>query len=382
VNNATHREKDHIHERSPMAVITFDIKGFFDNLNHKRLKSKWKKILRVNELPKDMYAIFKNSTKYSYVKETELFEHFKERIYCKSKIGNITNKKVKRKFYLHDKRAIAFCRKGDIQEIRDAHLIHTRKEETEEDRIKGIPQGLPISSVLANLYMVDFDESVNKLVRSVGGKYQRYSDDIIIVCPLCIGQYIRKWVIEKIKEEKLEIEESKTNLYSFTLDCDGKIHCEHESKGENKKLEYLGFSFDGERILIKNASVSRFYHKMYSGVRRSVYHAIHIHNATKGKIFEGALIRKYTYAGAKKHKVYVRMKDKKFHLLDRPSFKGNFLSYVKKSAAIIGEEAINRQLRRCSNKLSKAMKQAKKNVTLSIWQHLLMQYNKYGQIYP
>lgn len=374
--------KENIRQNDPLAVVTFDIKGFFDNLNHKKLKSKWKKVIGVDELPMDMYAVFKNVTKYSYVKETELFDHFRNRIYCKSKTGCISCKKVRRRSYLRDKGAIAFCKKSDIPEIRNAHLIHTRKEEKEEDRIKGIPQGLPISSVLANLYMVDFDEAVNKTLKLVGGKYQRYSDDIVIVCPLCVGQYLRNWVIDKIKDECLEIEESKTNLYIFTSDGDGKVQCKHESKGENKKLEYLGFSFDGERILIKNASVSRFYHKMYSGVRRSVYHAIHIHNATKGTIFASTLIRRYTYAGAKKHKVYLRNADKTFSLSKKPSFKGNFLSYVKKSTAIIGDDAIGHQLRHCTNKLSKAMDKAKNDVVASILKRRQIQLKRYGRIYP
>ncbi|HEX8015252.1 MAG TPA: reverse transcriptase domain-containing protein, partial [Flavobacterium sp.] len=47
----------------------------------------------------------------------------------------------------------------------------------------GIPQGLPISAVLANLYLFDFDlDIVNRWVKPHNVYYRRYSDDIFIVC--------------------------------------------------------------------------------------------------------------------------------------------------------------------------------------------------------
>jgi hypothetical protein len=47
----------------------------------------------------------------------------------------------------------------------------------------GIPQGSPISDLLANIYLVDFDCEIQSLVSSVGGVYRRYSDDILIILP-------------------------------------------------------------------------------------------------------------------------------------------------------------------------------------------------------
>ena len=48
----------------------------------------------------------------------------------------------------------------------------------------GIPQGSPISAVLANIYMLDFDYEINKYLESIGGIYRRYSDDMVAICPL------------------------------------------------------------------------------------------------------------------------------------------------------------------------------------------------------
>ena len=47
----------------------------------------------------------------------------------------------------------------------------------------GIPQGSPISAVLSNVYMIEFDEQVKEYVSLNGGIYMRYSDDFLIVLP-------------------------------------------------------------------------------------------------------------------------------------------------------------------------------------------------------
>lgn len=47
----------------------------------------------------------------------------------------------------------------------------------------GIPQGLPVSAVLSNIYMTEFDAQLGSWVESVGGFYRRYCDDLIVVLP-------------------------------------------------------------------------------------------------------------------------------------------------------------------------------------------------------
>ena len=79
----------------PLSVITFDIKGFFDNLDHRLLKNMLKKILNVDSLSADWYQIFKHITNYSWVEEDKVFELFKNRIKCKSKNGTIKERKVR-----------------------------------------------------------------------------------------------------------------------------------------------------------------------------------------------------------------------------------------------------------------------------------------------
>lgn len=362
-------------EKCPLSVITFDIKGFFDNLSHQILKEKWKKTLNVEELSVDWYQIFKHVTKYSWVEEKDVFDLFKSRIKCRTRKGKISEKKILRKHYLRDKNAIAFCDKSDLRLIRAKGLIKSRPK-TEN---YGIPQGLPISATLANVYMQDFDLEAMRLLSMVGGIYRRYSDDIIVVCPLCVGKYVRRRINEMIESVKLTIESNKTNYYTFTV-VDGKVLCCHEKFGHSKTLEYLGFSFDGNRILLKNSSVSKFYNKMHKSICRALYFSVHINNKTKGKLFEHKLIKHYTGAGSRTHRKYKRVRCGKFVLSTQRSY-GNFLTYAYKSAKIMHSQFISHQVSRCSNKLNKKIQEAKKKIRAGLFAQALQQIDKYGRTF-
>ena len=277
--------------------------------------------------------------------------------------------------YLRDKCAIAYCMKKDIAEIRGKGLIRCKKEDN------GIPQGLPISSTLANVYMVDFDKEIKCFVGDNGGIYRRYSDDIIVVCPKGASNRIRDLIMHKIGDVSLTIETSKTNLYHFTKK-DGIVNCLHEKHGANDKLKYLGFSFDGNHVLLKNSSICKFYYKMHKSVMRSVYFAIHINNNTRGKMFERHLISRFTYAGANRHPVYRRSsKEKTFHRIKRRKTYGNFLTYVEKASRIMHEPKIKIQLKRCTGKLRKSISEGRMDICNGIHALEMRQLHKYGKIY-
>ena len=44
----------------------------------------------------------------------------------------------------------------------------------------GIPQGSPMSAILSNIYMLDFDKYCCELANNFGGIYRRYCDDKFI----------------------------------------------------------------------------------------------------------------------------------------------------------------------------------------------------------
>ena len=78
-------------------AIAFDIKGFFDNLNHRILRNAWMDILDVEKLPSDHFNVFKNITRYSYVDIVDLFEFFKDKIICDCK-NNKSDKSKEKSF--------------------------------------------------------------------------------------------------------------------------------------------------------------------------------------------------------------------------------------------------------------------------------------------
>lgn len=371
--------KEKLAVEKSLAVITFDIKSFFNNLDHKLLKRNWGRILGEEQLPSDEYAVYKNVVHYSYVDDLAVFKLMKNNIVCRKKNGDKIERKVKNKAFLRDKGALAYCLKRNISQIRKNGLIKTKSKDSEPN--KGIPQGLPISSVLANLYMMDFDLDVNHKLFEIGAVYRRYSDDIIVVCPKDKGEELKLWIQNKIKEVGLEIQDRKTNLYFFTREGD-KIKCEHSTDGTCKKLEYLGFSFDGNSIMLKNSSVGKFYYKMHKTLFRAIHYASHMNNSTRGKIFEHRLISRFTYAGSHPHQIYKRSADgKSFYTMNGMKTYGNYLTYVSKASAIMEEPKIKRQLRRCTSKLSKSIKQAKVQVSKNLYYKALDEFMRYGRTY-
>jgi retron-type reverse transcriptase len=201
-------------------AITFDIKSFFDNLNHKLIKDSWKRLLNYEELPDDHYNVFRNITKFSYVDIYDLFDEFKNELIAR-KNGNACKVAVQKLKFMRDKDIIAFCNTKDFNNrIRSKGLIKSNKKIKNEVgllefRNKGVPQGSPISSFLANLYLLEFDTVINHEIMSKGGMYRRYSDDIVIICNYEDGIYFRDMILANIKEFDLEIQIKKTNSFVF-----------------------------------------------------------------------------------------------------------------------------------------------------------------------
>lgn len=71
-----------------------------------------------------------------------------------------------------------------------------KKERENTINHKGIPQGLAISNILAEIYLSDMDEYMNKVVPF----YSRYVDDIMIILPRKANEM--KAVLRKILSKK------------------------------------------------------------------------------------------------------------------------------------------------------------------------------------
>lgn len=104
----------------------------------------------------------------------------------------------------------------------------------------GMPQGLSISNILANVYLMPLDEKHSKKTTY---KYYRYVDDILILCNEKETEQIKKEIIADCYKRGLPLHEE-TEGDSKT--ASGKI-----SEG----FSYLGYTFKPSGITVRNKSV-------------------------------------------------------------------------------------------------------------------------------
>ncbi len=239
-----------ISEHGPCTAIALDIKGFFDSLDHELLKRNWQAVIGQSRLPDDQYKLHRSLTKYSYVTRGVAFRAMG--INLKSRVAKRTVKRI--------------CEDDELQVLRDRNVIITNPH------AYGIPQGSPISALLSNIYMIDFDRLVHGEASGGGFLYRRYCDDIILVCPTTEVDRVKTIVYQLIEKSKLVIQPSKEDEVVFRYNEKQELRgynakLEREtSETRYKNLQYLGFDFDGTRIYLRPASIARFYHRMMSKV--------------------------------------------------------------------------------------------------------------------
>ena len=90
----------------------------------------------------------------------------------------------------------------------------TRTTEARDNR-RGIPQGSPISPLLANLYMRRFVLGWKKLglERSLGSRIVTYADDLVILCRKGKAEEASQRLREIMGKLKLTVNEEKTRIY-------------------------------------------------------------------------------------------------------------------------------------------------------------------------
>lgn len=341
-------------------VLKFDIKSFFSRLNHDKLKDAWAKLIDVELLPNDHYNVFKGVTRFSYILKDDLRLPYtigkKRSGFDEKKLSDLRKKGILAFFESpqHFREAVK------NKEIR----IHKYPFRDSTGSPVGIPQGLPISAVLANLYLLEFDlRIIEEVVKKHHAFYRRYSDDIIIICNRNDRKKIEKLVVELILESKVEMSPDKTEIFDFSLLDKNGIETLHSSKVSrfDKKIgvpfTYLGFEFYGNKTLIKSANLAKFYRRMIQSVknktkraydvslkkpnspiiiyRHQLYKSYTIYPLESNKIFEK---KKYLVRNDKGEFYYRSVEKKKKHT-------SNYMSYVKRASTIMSEPAIKHQIR-------------------------------------
>lgn len=142
----------------------------------------------------------------------------------------------------------------------------------------GVPQGISISNILANIYLNEVD---NKFKKYKGIMYFRYVDDILIFCK----QSKKSWVNEKIKSEICE---------KLVLSLNDKVNEGLLTKGFDYlgysyvkiKGNYYGFTVKESNILKLEASILKIF-KTYSHDKNSQQFIWNLNNRITGLVLDG-----------------------------------------------------------------------------------------------
>lgn len=255
---------EYIKEIKDCFCYAFDIKSFFDNIDHENLRLRWSCILATKNLPLDHYKVYKSITRYTYIHRDFL---------PKDEFGNLIK---------------PVCGTGsDLRKFRPQFKINQQR--------CGIPQGTQISALLSNIYMVDFDCIVANEIRKMSGIYRRYADDILIIVPTNLIN------VERLIEDSLRItsnnyltlNETKTEKIVFK---NGVIVPEISNK---PFLQYLGFIYDGKSLLIRSGTLSQYWRKLIRAARRKII--LSKKDKLQRGIFKNYLYSQYTQLGKYKN---------------------------------------------------------------------------------
>lgn len=349
---------DEIKNRTDMTgqtiVMAFDIKSFFSTLNHSFLYSKWAEIINQQELPADHLNVFNAATKFSFIYKNDLkgLGRGSQKKYDEKRLAEIRNKNGFRAYFESPKDFRTSIKEGKL------HIFQNEFKNSSGEKV-GIPQGLPISAVLANLYLLDFDKTIiQKLVENEKCYYRRYSDDIIIICTPEQMNFVNEVVTSEMQRQEVVISTEKTEVFRFQNTNEG-ISVYKRTGGEwiiNHPLNYLGFEFYGNKTLIKSTNISRFYRRMIYAVKNKSKLALKIAEKEGDKpiLFKRQLYRIYRnvdldHHSAKKNFLHFKKQDTgRFQMISDKSKKkpsGNYFTYAERAAEIMDEPGINKQVR-------------------------------------
>ncbi len=281
---------------APCRVMCFDVTGFFDNLDHQILKRRLAGVVGVDQkLSPDWFAVFRAVTSFRQIPLATLKGNaaFKDRFEARSRTPIATMAEV-----------IA----AGIKPLKNPNPY-------------GIPQGTPISAVLANLYMWPVDVAMKTACDRLGALYQRYSDDILVICQPDDEPVLEALLKSEIGKLKLNIKDEKTEKSLF-------------DPAHPQSFQYLGFNVSPEGAVIRPGSLGRQWRKARRSLRRTEEMGrMAIAAGKAGKIYTKKLRRRFSPVGPR-----------------------NFSSYARRAAKSLNSKAIIRQVRRLERMVDNSIK--------------------------
>lgn len=369
---------------SEVSVLAIDLKSFFSSLDHKILKAQWAKVLGKEELPKDHYRVFKACTNFNYVLLDDLrirkSRNGRKAPYDENKLSYIRKTKGFRCFFESNEDFRRTINEGNLPIYSNPF---SKKLPNGKPVKIGIPQGLPISAVLANLYLFDFDlEIVNRWVKSQDVYYRRYSDDIFIVCDKKLCNEIEEGINELEKKYEVKISKEKTEKFVFRNIVKGdktkRLECfrvNEDGKESSSAMSYLGFEFRGYHTGIKSTNLAKYYRKIISTVKRKskrINKLIQENPNTKRAIFKNQLRKIYNLPVKfkdgdlteeklkKKMRYNLVLNDRGFYefkFSERKNKKqANYLSYIKRCCDEFKTDSFQKQIKKSKHVANTAIR--------------------------
>lgn len=262
---------DEIDRLGNCVAVALDIKGYFENLDHGQIKRIWCDLLGVAELPADHYAVFKNITKYSFVDQRSTYRRLGY-----FGLRNLNGQMVDGFLMPFRDMPKQLCSNADFRaKICGGDPAHQPSLVQKNTLPHGVPQGAPISDLIANFYLLEFDRVMAEYVKVRGGRYMRYSDDILLILPggeTEASEAIAFAMTEVRKHgPELRIKEAKTCVALFRRVLGGMSfqHLpQHPDERAKNGFEYLGFRYDGRSVYVRDSTISRFYGKVAGAAKR------------------------------------------------------------------------------------------------------------------
>lgn len=295
-----------VRDRAPCSVFCFDVSSFFDNLGHDLLKAAWCELIGETRLPADHFAVFTAVTRYAYIQREALPQALTD--------GAARGKR--------------YCTAAEFRRLRNRGELRVARNLTG----RGIPQGVQLCAVLSNLYMLDFDQRVAAEIERRGGFYRRYSDDILIALPVrsVAGFCVEDFLQQALAERRLPLNANKTTRHRAVLEA------RERAPRVTPPVTYLGLTFDGDRVLLRGATLARFHRRITHAVQRARRRA----EASDGQrqLPRAKLRKRFTHVGRR-----------------------NFFSYVRPIESVLREhgfdspKALRRQLRRSQARLERLL---------------------------
>lgn len=292
-------------------VVVADFKSFFDTIDHSYLKEMIRLLFEDGRIPDDHYAVLKSLTRYSYCTLSDVLRSkgFPDSRHGAKKLNSLPR----------------IYEKGEM--LANKSIFHKNKEG------RGIPQGSPMSGLLANIFLIDFDRAMSKAVEKCGGMYRRYSDDVLLTASSkeAMQELFSEFCRYVDQTPGLLVEIDKTKAYIFD---DG--HCfqlkEINFLSQSRipgHLTYLGFSFDGEKTWVRERTTARYYGRMH----RSARSAFRMTFPKQGK---AKIERFYLSYSPKGDRPYG---DDGAHCRKRKTHR-NFHSYLRRSETVFGDSLL------------------------------------------